>query len=79
MDQCGFFTANESTGAQANGQVEIKTGTKDVLAQQAVGTGLVNGDLQTADRQRVLRANIYIALVRADSISRDGHAFDHTV
>ena len=51
----------------------------DVIAQQAVLAGLLDGVLQALDGERVLGAHVDVALVGADRIGADRHALDHRV
>ena len=44
--QRGFLAADEGAGAQTDVDIKVKAGVKDVLAQQAVFPGLLDGDLQ---------------------------------
>ena len=52
---------------------------QDVLAEQAVLARLVEGVLEALDGQRVLGADVDVALVRADGVAGDGHALDDAV
>ena len=52
---------------------------QDVVAEQAVLAGLVDGVLQALDGQRVLGAHVDVALVGADGVGADDHALDHAV
>ena len=47
--QSGFLAADEGAGAQADVDVKVKAGVEDVLAQQAVLAGLLDGNLQALD------------------------------
>ena len=60
-------------------QIEIETGTEDVLAQQTVLSGLIDRDLQARHGDRILRTDIDVALGRADGVARDGHRLDDAV
>ena len=60
-------------------KVKIEAGIEDVFAQQAVFLGLLDGDFQAVDRNRILRAHINIAFRRADGITADCHSFHDTV
>ncbi len=75
--QRGLLAADEGAGAQAELDVEVEAGAEDILAQQAVFPGLLDGDLQALDRDGVLGADIDIALVGADGIAGDGHGLQH--
>ena len=77
MHQSGFLAADECARTQADEDIKIKTGAKDVLAQQAIFTGLIDGDFQALDGDGILRAHIDIALAGADGIAADGHGFQH--
>ncbi len=77
--QSGLLAADERAGAQADVDVKIKAGVKDVLAQQAVLTGLLDGNLQALDRNGVLGTDVDVALVGADGVAGDGHGLQHAV
>ncbi|MPM45296.1 hypothetical protein SDC9_91982 [bioreactor metagenome] len=44
-----------------------------------MAASLVNGNLQTADRQRIFGTNVHIALVSANGIAGDHHPFNDAV
>jgi hypothetical protein len=51
--------------------IEIEIAAEDVFAEHAVLTRLVDGlRLQALDSQRVLRADVYVALLRAYGVRR---------
>ena len=77
--QRGFLAADERAGADAQVDVEIERRFEDAAAQQAELLGLLDGGLQPADGQRIFGADIDEALVGADRIGGDGHAFEHAV
>ena len=77
--QSGLLAAHEGAGAQTDVDVEVKAGVENVLAQQAVFAGLLDGNLQTLNGDRVLRANVDEALVGADRIAGDRHGFEDRV
>ena len=52
-----LFAADECAGAEADLKVEIKTGIEDILAEQAIFSRLVDGNLETV----VNRDGIYSA------------------
>ncbi len=49
---------------------------EDVVAEKAGFFELLDGKTQTANRDRVLRADVEIAVLRADRVAGDRHAFD---
>ncbi len=75
----GLLAADEGAGAQAQLDVEVEAGAEDVLAQQAVFTGLADGDLQPVDGDGVLGPDVDVALVGADGVAGDGHGLQHAV
>ena len=77
--QRGFLAANKRAGTDAHVHVEIERRFKNARAEQAQLLGLLDGDLQPRNRQRIFRAHVNKSLVRADRVSRDGHAFEHAV
>ena len=74
--QGGLLAADKGAGAQLELHVKVKAGAEDVLAQQAVLPGLLDGDLQPLHRDGVLGADIDVALVGADGVAGDGHGLD---
>ena len=72
----GFFAAHECAGAHHDFDVEVEAGAEDVLAEQAVLIGLVDGLADALDGERVLGAAVDDAFVRADRAGADRHAFD---
>ena len=79
VHQSGFLAADESAGAETDEQVEVEAGLKDVLAQEAVVSGLLDGDLQTLDGDGVLSADVDVAFAGADGIAGNGHGLDDGV
>ena len=79
MDEGGFLTADERTGAVADFDVEAEVGTHDVLAQQAVFAGLGDCNLEAVDCQRIFGTYIYKAVVGVDAVAADHHGFDYGV
>ena len=49
------------------------------VAQQAVLAGLAEGVVEALDGQRILGADVDVALVRADGVGADDHALDDAV
>ena len=49
------------------------------VAEQAQALGLADGGLQVLDGERVLGAHVDVALLRADGVGGDGHAFEDAV
>ena len=76
VDQSRLFAADESAGAEFDVDVEIESRAHDVLAEEAELTSLVDGQLQTGNRERVFRADIDETVLGADGIATDGHGFD---
>ena len=74
-----LFAADERARAEADVKVEVETRAEDVLAQKPHLARLLNGDGEALDRDRVLCADVHIALVRADGVPRDRHRFDDGV
>ena len=57
--------------------MEAKAGLKDVVAQQSVFLGLLDGDVQTLYGDGILGADINIALIGANRIACNGHGLHH--
>ncbi len=74
-----FLAADEGAGALVDLQIEVKAGSQDVLAQQAVFLGLVDGDVQAVDGQRILGPAVDVTLMGADGLGGDDHAFQNGV
>ena len=62
-----------------NDNVQVKTGSLDVLAQPPLTVGLVQGTLQTFGRSEVLASDVNVRFVTADGVGRNDHAFDQGV
>ena len=77
--QRGLLAADESAGAQTEVDIEVKAGAEDVLAQQSVFPGLLDGDLETVNGDGVLGPDVDVALVGADGVAGDGHSLQHHV
>ena len=60
-------------------EIKVKSAVKYVLSEKARLSRLLYGNLQALDGDRVLGAHIYIALSRANGISRDGHRLNDAV
>ena len=56
-----------------------KAGFKNVLAQQTVFTGVVDGLLKTGHGDGILRADVNVAFGSADGVAADGHGFHDAV
>ena len=69
-----FFAAHECAGTQTDVNVKIEPGIENIFAQQAVFPGLTDGDTQTLHSNRILGADIDIALAGTDGISGNGHS-----
>ena len=75
--QRGFLAADKRAGAQTQLNVKVESGAEDVFAQQAVFTGLADGDLQTLYCDGILRTDIDVALACADGIAGNGHCLQN--
>ena len=56
--------------------LKLKVRLEEAVAQQAVLFRLLDGDLEPADGQRVLRPDVEVTLAGADRVAGDGHALD---
>ncbi|OPZ97152.1 MAG: hypothetical protein BWY71_01708 [Planctomycetes bacterium ADurb.Bin412] len=79
VQQGGFFAADKGAGSHFENDVEVVAAVENVMAQQAVGTGLFDGVLEPLDGQGILGTNINVGLGGADAVGGDYHAFDETV
>ena len=59
--------------------VKRKISAKNLLTQQAHGSGLVNGSFQTFLGQAIFSTHVDVAFRCADCVSRNGHGFQDTV
>ena len=75
----GLFAAHECAGAEADLKVEIKAGIEDIFAKQAILSRLVDGNLETVNRDGVLCTDVDVALRCADGVTGDSHGFDDAV
>ncbi len=78
-DQGRFLTADERAASLVDGDVEIESGSEDVLAQEPGLARLLHGDPGVTHRHRVLGADVDDPVRRADRERRDHHAFDDGV
>ena len=74
-----FLAADEGAGALVDLQIKVKAGPEDVLSQEAVLSGLVDGDVQAVDGQRILGAAVDVTLMGSDRPGGDDHAFQNGV
>ena len=65
-----LLAADEGAGAPVHLDVEVEAGAEDVLAEQAVLLGLLDGERQVLHRQGILLADVDVALVGADGVGR---------
>ena len=79
VDEGGFLAADEGAGTVAELDVEVKAAAEDVLAEEAVLAGLVDGDLQAVDGEGVLGTNVNQTLGGTDGVAADGHGLDDAV
>ena len=75
--QGAALTADEGAGAAVDVDMEAEPAAHDVVAQQSGRRSLVDGHLQTLHRQRILGADVDVALVRAGGCAGDHHALQH--
>ena len=78
-DQGGFFAADESAGADADFDIEIKSGAEDVLAEQAGFLCLCNSGFQTFHGNGIFRTDVDDTVIGADRIAADQQSFDDAV
>ena len=70
VDQRRLLAADERPGAEPDLQIEIEARAQDVLAQQAVLAAQADRVLDPLDGQRVLGADVDVALMGADRVGR---------
>ena len=75
--QRGFFSADKRAAAKAQVDIELEAGSHDVVAQKAIFPRLADCHAQAFHGNGVFRADVDIALLRADGIPCDGHGFQH--
>ena len=74
-NQGGFLAADKCAGPLLDLDMEIDSRTKDVVAQQAVRFGLLQGDAQSFQGQRILGPAIDVALAGPDRAAGNRHSF----
>ena len=79
LQQGRLLAADEGAGAEADLDVEVEAGAEDVLAEEAVFAGLLDGDLEALDGEGILGADVDEALVGADGVAADGHGLEDGV
>ncbi len=75
----GGLAAHEGAAAARDGEVEVEAGAENVLPEQAVLAGLLDGDGEVHHGQRVLVAHVDEPLVRAHGVGADDNALQHRV
>ena len=75
-DQRRLFAADEGARALHHFDVEVEAAAQDVLAQQAVFAGLLDGAVQPVDGQRIFGAHVDDALGGAHDVAADDHALE---
>ena len=73
--QRGFLATNKGAGALIDFNFKIKPGSENILTQETVFFGLLNGDSQSFDGQRVFGSGIYISFMGVDGFGCDDHPF----
>ena len=76
-DEGRLLAADEGARAFLYLYEEAHVRAEDVLAQEALSQELPYGVLQPLDRLRVLGPHVDVALLRADGVGADHHAFEH--
>ena len=79
VDKGGLFAADESTGTVAELDIEVEAAAEDVLAEEAVFAGLLDGDLEAVDGEGIFGTDVDETLGGADGVAADGHSFDDAV
>ena len=74
-----LFAADECARTHADFQLEIEARAENVLAHQAAFAGLLQGDFQPFDGQRIFGPHVDEAPAGADGVRGDHHAFHHAV
>src|ERR1700682_1827701 len=76
VEERGLFAADVCPSPAADFDVESETASHDVGAEQAHRAAVFDGVLETAPRQRVLTADVEVALLTSGGIGRDSHGFN---
>ena len=79
MDEGCLFSADECSSTVADLYVEVESGSEDILAQETIFPGLLQGDLEPVDGEWILSPDIDKTVVRADAVTADGHGFEDGV
>ena len=74
-----LFAADERACAEADLYVKVEAGSEDIFSEQSVFSGLLDRDLQSFYRDRVLGTHIYVTLAGADRVTCDRHSFQNCV
>jgi hypothetical protein len=72
----GLFSADKGPRALHQLDVEVESAVEDVVAEEAVFAGLLDGAGEAADGQGILGAHVYDAFAGAHDIGTDDHAFE---
>ena len=78
-DERRLLAAHEGAGALDQLQVELEAAAEDVVAEHAVGAGLLDRALEAQHGERVLGADVEDALRRAGHVPGDHHPLEQRV
>ena len=79
LDEAGLFTADVGTRALVDVDVDVESGTADILAQEALGTGLLKGLGDDLGRLGELASDVDIGQVDIQRVGGNGHPLDELV
>jgi formylmethanofuran dehydrogenase subunit B len=74
-----FFAADKGARAGLDFNPEAEVGTQDIISHDAVLFGLGDGQVETADGQRILSPAVDISFVGADGQTGNHHTFQNRV
>src|SRR3954471_24342241 len=77
--QCRLFANFIGAGAGVPIAIELLARAEDVVAEKALGIGIINRLLHDSEQIAILAADVDVSLLRADGESGDDHAFDNRV
>ena len=79
VDQRGLLAADECACTVTEFYIEIEISSEDVVAQKSIFPGLLDGDLETMDGQRIFSADIDESVFSSYAVSADGHCLKDAV
>ncbi len=79
VDEGGFLATDECAGALPDLEVEGEGASENAVAEKSGPAGVVNRRGETGDCNRILRAHVYVPLLRPHRVGGNRHSLHHAV